>query len=201
MLPISVDLARLRVLLAGNGAAVRRRLARLDEAGAARLDVYAPNAGPDLAAAAGARLHRRLPAAAEVARAQLVFVCGLDAAATAAIRHAANAAGVLVNVEDDRARSDFHSAAVIRRGDLMVAVSTHGQSPGLAALLREMLEQRLGPEWGARLDRLAALRRHWRAAGAEPDAVARRTRDWAIGEGWLEPEPPAPSQPAMRPIG
>jgi len=200
MLPISVDLAQVRVMLAGDGAAARRRLALLDEASAEMLEIYAPNPEPALAAAAGARLRRRWPLPTEVARAQLVFVAGVPEPVAGAVCQTAKAAGVLVNVEDDRRRSDFHSAAVIRRGDLTVAVSTNGKSPGLASLMRRVLEQRVGPEWELRLDELAALRRAWRAAGADPAAVGDRTRDWVARHGWLDPAPPAPSQQPPQPI-
>ena len=155
MLPISVDLAQIRVMLVGDGATARRRLALLDEAGASSLEIYAPSPDPALALSAGARLQRRLPLPAEIARAQLVFVAGVPDPAAAEIRGAAQAAGALVNVEDDRQRSDFHSAAVFRRGDLTVAISTNGKSPGLAALMRRMLEHRFGPEWELHLDQIA----------------------------------------------
>jgi precorrin-2 dehydrogenase len=200
MLPISVDLERIRVMLVGDGAAARRRLALLDEAGAEALEVYAPLPEPTLVAMAGARLRRRLPSADEIARAQLVFAAGVAEPVAVAIRGAAQQAGVLVNVEDDRERSDFHSAAVFRRGDLTVAVSTNGKSPGLAALMRAMLEQRFGPEWAMRLDEIALLRRDWREAGADPAAIGRWTREWVGRDGWLDAAPPDPSQPESRPL-
>lgn len=200
MLPISLDLARLRVLLVGEGAAACRRLALLDEAGARTLDVYAPEPASELAEPAGARLRRRWPHPGEVVEAHLVFVAGAPEPVADEIGRIARAAGVLVNVEDDRRQSDFHSAAVVRRGDLCVAVSTNGQSPGLAALLRRWLERRIGPEWGLRLDEIAALRRVWRATDPDPAALGRRTRDWAAERRWLDPPPPASSQQARLPI-
>jgi precorrin-2 dehydrogenase/sirohydrochlorin ferrochelatase len=200
MLPISVDLAQVRVLLVGDGSVARRRLALLDEAGAAMLEVYAPDPEPALAALAGARLRRRLPLPAEIAHAQLVFVAGLPEPAVSDICRVARAAAVLVNVEDDRRHSDFHSAAVIRRGDLTVAISTNGKSPGLASLMRRVLEHRVGPEWEMRLDQIAALRRAWRAAGADPAAIGRRTRDWVARQGWLDPAKADASQEASQPI-
>jgi precorrin-2 dehydrogenase/sirohydrochlorin ferrochelatase len=200
MLPISVDLAQIRVMLVGNGAAARRRLALLDEAGAGSLEIYAPSPDPALALSAGARLQRRLPLAAEIARAQLVFVAGVPDPAAAEIRGAAQAAGVLINVEDDRRRSDFHSAAVFRRGDLTVAISTNGKSPGLAALMRRVLEDRIGPKWEIRLDEIAALRQGWREAGADPAAIGRWTQEWVDRRGWLDPASPDPSHQVSRPI-
>ena len=201
MLPISVDLARVRVLLVGDGAMARRRLALLDEAGAAMLEIFAPDPEPVLAAArAGARLRRGLPLPTEIARAQLVFVAGVPEPVASDICRVAKAAGVLVNVEDDRRHSDFHSAAVIRRGDLTVAISTNGKSPGLASLMRRVLEHRVGPEWELRLDEIAALRQAWRAAGADPAAIGRRTEEWVARQGWLDGAQPAPSQEQPRPI-
>ena len=200
MLPISVDLAQVRVLLVGDGPAARRRLALLDEAGAATLEVCAPDPEPALAALAGKRLRRGLPLPAEIAGAQLVFVAGVPEPAVSDICRVAKAAGVLVNVEDDRRHSDFHSAAVIRRGDLTVAISTNGKSPGLASLMRRVLEHRVGPEWELRLDEIAALRQAWRAAGADPAAIGRRTEEWVACQGWLDGAQPAPSQEQPRPI-
>jgi precorrin-2 dehydrogenase/sirohydrochlorin ferrochelatase len=189
MLPITVDFARIRVVLVGEGEAACRRLALLDAAGAGRLEVYAPQPDPALAAAAGARLRLRLPTPPEIARAQLVFVAGLVAPAAAEIARIAAAAGVLANVEDDRRSSDFHSPAVLRRGDLVVAVSTEGRSPGLAALVRQDLERRLGPEWAARVDEIARLRAGWRSAGADAATVRRWTDAWAAARGWIAPHP------------
>ena len=200
MLPISVDLAQIRVMLVGHGAAARRRLALLDEAGAEALEIYAPSPDPALALSARARLRRRLPLPAEIARAQLVFVAGIPDPAAAEIRGAAQAAGVLINVEDDRRRSDFHSAAVFRRGDLTVAISTNGKSPGLAALMRRVLEQRIGPKWEIRLDEIAALRQGWREAGADPAAIGRWTQEWVDRRGWLDPALADPSHQVSRPI-
>ncbi len=199
MLPISIDLAQIRVMLIGDSAAARRRLALLDEAGAKALEVYAADPDRELAQAAGARLRRRLPLPAEIVRAQLVFVAGIGKAEAGGICRVAKAAGVLVNVEDDRAHSDFHSAAVFRRGDLTVAISTNGKSPGLAALMRQMLEHRIGAEWELRLDQVAAMRRSWRKAGADPVAIGCRTREWIARQGWLDPSP-SPSQEPPRPI-
>lgn len=192
MLPINVDLAQTRVVLVGEGAAAARRLKLLDEAGAERLEVYAPEPEAELTEIAGGRLRRRLPSPSEIAGAQLVFIAGAREAVASEIRRVAQAAGVLINVEDDRPKSDFHSAAVIRRGDLTVAISTNGRSPGLAGLMRQVLEYRIGPEWEVRLHEIACLRQAWRIAGDDPATVGRRTHEWAAGQGWFSPVAPDP---------
>jgi precorrin-2 dehydrogenase / sirohydrochlorin ferrochelatase len=178
MLPITVDVARVRIALVGNGEAARRRLALLDRAGAMWIDVYAEAPEPELAAAAGDRLRRRLPSANEIGRARLMFLARVGEPAVSRLRRMADAAGVLLNVEDDIRRSDFHSPAVVRRGDLTVAISTGGKCPGLAAALRRQIEASLGPQWDVELERVAALRGHWRDAGRDGAAIARLTRVW-----------------------
>jgi precorrin-2 dehydrogenase/sirohydrochlorin ferrochelatase len=185
MLPITVDVARVRVVLVGNDEAACRRLAVLDRAGAERLEVYAAAPVAELAAAAAVRLRRRLPRDEEIARAQLVFLAGVGEAVAARLRQIADSAGVLLNIEDDIARSDFHSPAVVWRGDLTVAISTGGKSPGLATAIRRQVEACFGPEWGARLDRAAALRSRWRAAGCDAATVARLTTSWLDRQGGI----------------
>ncbi|SEP13935.1 precorrin-2 dehydrogenase/sirohydrochlorin ferrochelatase family protein [Propionispora vibrioides] len=71
---------------------------------------------------------------------------------------AARQAGALVNLADDGEGSDFTIPSQVRRGDLLLTVSTGGKSPALSRRLREELAERYGSEYGLYLERLAALR-------------------------------------------
>lgn len=186
MLPIFLDVSRLKLVLVGNGPAAARRLRLLEEAGAGRIEVYAASPDAALVEVAGERLVARWPAAAELARANFVFIADAPAGERERLAAVARAAGVLVHVEDAPALSDATAAAVLRRGELTLAVSTGGGSPALAAHVRDYLGEVIGPEWAPRLEEMSRLRRAWRAAGMAPARIAQLSADWMRGHGWLE---------------
>jgi siroheme synthase-like protein len=71
----------------------------------------------------------------------------------------ANERGVLCNVVDVPEYCDFFYPAVVRRGDLQIAISTNGQSPSLAQKLRQQLEAQFGPGYAAWVEQLGETRR------------------------------------------
>jgi precorrin-2 dehydrogenase/sirohydrochlorin ferrochelatase len=67
--------------------------------------------------------------------------------------------GVLCNVVDVPDLCDFYYPAVVRRGDLQIAVSTAGQSPSLAQKIRQQLERQFGEGYAAWVKQLGETRR------------------------------------------
>ncbi len=67
--------------------------------------------------------------------------------------------GVLCNVVDVPDLCDFFYPAVVRRGDLQIAVSTSGQSPSLAQKIRQQLEKQFGPGYTAWVAELGETRK------------------------------------------
>jgi precorrin-2 dehydrogenase/sirohydrochlorin ferrochelatase len=67
--------------------------------------------------------------------------------------------GVLCNVVDVPDYCDFFYPAVVRRGDLQIAISTAGKSPSLAQKLRQQLERQFGPGYADWLEQLGETRR------------------------------------------
>lgn len=185
MLPMTLDLSRLRLALIGAGPAASQRLERLHRAGVSALTVYAPDASNALATLAGEWLVARLPRADEFAGIQIAFIAGLAPDAAAAIAAQARAAGAIVHVEDAPEQSDAQMPAALHRGDLTIAVSTAGRSPGLASEITRALGRIIGPEWSARLNEISARRKRWRAAGLDSAAVRQWTADWLAACGWL----------------
>ena len=104
----------------------------------------------------------------------------------AAVYLEASKRGILCNVVDDPVRCDFYFPAVVRRGDLQIAISTGGQSPALAMRLRRELEAQFGPQYKDWLLHLGNARR--RLLEMPMDAERRLTilHDLASPEGLLE---------------
>ncbi len=77
--------------------------------------------------------------------------------------------GVLCNVVDVPEFCDFFYPAVVRRGDLQIAISTSGQSPSLAQKLRQQLEQQFGPGYASWVAQLGETRRLVQASDLAPE--------------------------------
>jgi precorrin-2 dehydrogenase len=67
--------------------------------------------------------------------------------------------GVLCNVVDVPKQCDFYYPAIVKRGDLQIAISTSGQSPALARRVREQLEKQFGPGYADWVTELGSTRR------------------------------------------
>ena len=91
-----------------------------------------------------------------------------------------------MNIEDVPHLCDVYVPAMVRRGALLLTVSTGGGAPAMAGAVRAALGQRFGPEWAAHLEELAERRQELRQAGLPPAAMMRQlqARIWAAG--WLD---------------
>ncbi len=185
MFPIALDLAAIPVLLAGDAWFLVKRLAYLDDAAAGNVRVFCAAASDELRKVAGARLVERAATEDDVKAATLVLVAGLPKEQAAEIQGWAKAAGKLINVEDVSDLCDFYFTANVRRGDLVIGVSTSGASPTLARKLRDALNVRFGEEWAGRVRELSTLRLSMRAKGAGMSEVMKATEDYLNEKGWL----------------
>jgi precorrin-2 dehydrogenase/sirohydrochlorin ferrochelatase len=185
MIPLALSPSLPGLALAGTGDAALRRLRALRAAGGNHIRVYAPAPTAALAAAAGEQLVPHLPGAADWPDIRVLWVAGLAPEAAAALATAARAARVLVNVEDLPEYCDFYAMAEIRRGDLLVALSTGGAAPGLAAALRRQLEACFPAAWGERVHEVTALRKIWREEGLSMAEIAARIDALVKERCWL----------------
>lgn len=74
------------------------------------------------------------------------------------VRDEALKLGIPVNIGDNPSACTFQTAATVRRGDLLISISTGGGSPALAAAIRKDLELQYGQEYGALVKLLSMIR-------------------------------------------
>ena len=116
---------------------------------------------------------RRRPLSPDAyAGASLAFVASAAAGFCQSAARAARSAGVPTNVVDHPEFSDFHTPAIIDRGQLVAAIGTAGAAPIVAALVRAELEAKLPPGLGRLVELFGKLRAETRAA--LPDLAQRR---------------------------
>ena len=167
MLPLVLNSIHIKAGLAGQGLGRERRAALLADSGVeVRL---LPETVPD----------------ALLEGLQVLFVAGLPEGEARELAGRARALGVLVNVEDTPHLCDFHVPAIVRRGELLLTVSTGGQVPGLSRAVREHLADEFGPQWSARLKELGTARAKWRGQGLSPNEVSQHVREMVVQMGWL----------------
>ena len=170
--PVVLDLTGRPCLVVGGGAIALRKVSALVEAGA-RVTVVSPSLTPAvlrLATEAPLRWRPREYAAGDAAGFVLVMVATDDRAVNAAVAAECRERGIWVNCADDPARCDFILPSVLRRGAVTVAVSTGGQSPTLARLLREDLDALLPWDVAALTDVVASVRSALSEDGVSLDA-------------------------------
>jgi len=183
--PVNLVVTGRPVLVVGGGRIAAGKVRGLLEAGA-QVTVVAPEIAGEIAeelAALGVTVLRRRYRAGEVGDYRLAVTATGDRDVDQQVFDEAEAAGVWVNSADDPARCSFTLPSRLRRGDLLVTVSTGGRSPALAAWLRERLEEVVGPEYETLLELLAAERDRMRAEGRSTEVPGWRT---ALESGMLE---------------
>ena len=89
---------------------------------------------------------------------QVVVAATDDQAVNELASRLAKRKGVLINVVDQPALCSFIFPSVVRRGKLVIAISTGGVSPGLSKWIRKDLQRRYGPELGDLLKKMARVR-------------------------------------------
>ncbi len=142
--------------MVGGGSVGRRKAAGLIEAGA-RVRLISPGQiEPPLPE--HVEIVRRSYRSGDLEGAALVFAATDSAEINSAVLRDAREAGIPANMAEEPDEGDFALPALLRRGDLTVAVGTSGESPALAALVRDRLSEHLGEEWGTVLEIAAALR-------------------------------------------
>lgn len=173
--PIFLDMDRARVVIGGGGEIALAKL-RLLLKTRAQITVCAPDFAPEVAALAPRiQLVRRPLLGCDLVGARLVYAATGDDAEDARIKRVAQGKGVLVNIVDNLAASEFITPAIVDRAPVVVAIGTEGAAPVLARKIKAGLEESLPASLGA----LASIAKRFRGL-AEHLPFGRARRDfWA----------------------
>ncbi|WP_434380439.1 precorrin-2 dehydrogenase/sirohydrochlorin ferrochelatase family protein [Melittangium boletus] len=187
--PVCLRLEGKRVLLVGAGKIADERGQQLVDAGA-RVRLVAPEVSPrlrQLADAGRLELRERRWSAEDLEAQQLVFVATDDTEVSHRVAAEARARGLWVNTADVPDLCDFTLPSVGRRGPLVVAVSSSGQAPALARLLRERFVAQVEPGH-VQLARLSGWLRKRLPRGAARMRLLKQLVEGEAGVLWLRGE-------------
>jgi precorrin-2 dehydrogenase/sirohydrochlorin ferrochelatase len=165
-----VKLEGKRCLVVGAGKVGEPKIGSLIETGA-RVHVVALEASEAVHQWAGdgkIALEIRAFASGDLDQAFLAVVATASRELNSSIYHEAQQRGILCNVVDVPEYCDFYYPAVVRRGDLQIAISTNGQSPSLAQKLRQQLERQFGPGYARWVAELGETRKLVLASDLDP---------------------------------
>jgi precorrin-2 dehydrogenase/sirohydrochlorin ferrochelatase len=189
--PLFLELQGRRVLVVGGGIIAERKVESVLAAGAS-VTVVAPDiteALRKLAESSAIHLQQRKFTVGDLEGVTLVISATNDSVAQEAIVSAARARGILINTVDQPELCDFIVPAIVRKGHVVLALSTSGRSPALAAALRLRLEGVITDDVARAADVLGKVRSEVHLRFADPDRrkqvfeaiVASGILDW-IGE-------------------
>jgi precorrin-2 dehydrogenase/sirohydrochlorin ferrochelatase len=158
--PVALELTGRRCVVVGGGPEAERKARALLEADAS-VTVVASEVTPglsDLARRGDMTRVSRPYAGGDLDGAFLVIAAIEDRAVLAAVFAEAEERHVLCNAVDDIAHCHFAVPSVVRRGELLLAISTGAQAPALAKRLRRRLTAEFGWEYAALVDVLGQVR-------------------------------------------
>ncbi len=170
--PVHLDVRGRSCLVVGGGAVGSRKAHTLLECGAV-VTVVSPEATVALRLLAeGGRigLKQRAYAAEDLAGVFLVIGATDDEELNRRISRDAEEKRILCNIADRPEVCNFILPSIVKRGDLVLTISTAGKSPALAKRLRQDLERQYGAEYAVLLDLMGAIRRRLLAREHAPEA-------------------------------
>jgi precorrin-2 dehydrogenase/sirohydrochlorin ferrochelatase len=167
--PVNLIVEGRPCLVVGGGPVAAEKAASLVACGA-EVHVVAEKVGPEVRALP-VTWEERSYSRGEVSDYRFVVAATDSPSINATVYEDGEAAGVWVNSADDPDHCSATLPAILRRGSLMVTVSTSGRSPAVASWLKERLAAEIGPEYEVLVDLLAAEREAVRAGGRSTEGL------------------------------
>jgi len=165
--PIFLQLEGMTALVVGGGGVARRKVETLLGFGA-KVSIVARELAPELNRLIHDGEIRFLGEEMEdrfFDDVSLVIAATDDAGLNHRVSEGARTRGLLINAVDQPADCTFIVPSIVRKGDLMIAISTSGKSPALSKKIRKGLEAQFGDEYADFLRLMGDLRRGLLAMG------------------------------------
>lgn len=158
--PVNLKISGRLCLVVGGGNVALRKIQSLIGCNA-RVTVISPRVVDEirvLAEKGDIRLHLREYQPGDLADGFLVFSATDNPGVQEQIGREAAERNVLLNSADNPGRCDFQVPAKVRRGELLLTISTGGASPALSKLIREQLEEQFNDEYNRVISLFARIR-------------------------------------------
>ena len=162
LFPVFLKLSGRRVVVVGAGPVAASKLDALLQAGA-DVTVIAPEVHPAIHAA-DVRIEAREFQPADLDDAWLVVAAATPEVNAAVAREAARRR-LFVNAVDDPEHASAYLGGVVRRSGVTIAISTSGEAPALAGVLREGIDAVLPEDLERWTASARAMRARWKAEG------------------------------------
>jgi precorrin-2 dehydrogenase/sirohydrochlorin ferrochelatase len=170
--PVNLDIKDRGCLVVGGGAVASRKAKTLAECGAivTVVSLEFTQSLRDIESSSNVTLISRPYETSDLDGKFLVIGATNNEALNRRINADAEARHMLCNIADVPDICNFILPSIIRRGDLVIAVSTSGKSPAFAKKLRKDLEKNFGDEYARFLALMGAIRTRLLQTAHAPEA-------------------------------
>jgi precorrin-2 dehydrogenase/sirohydrochlorin ferrochelatase len=169
--PVNLDIRNRDCLVVGGGGVGKRKILTLLECGA-RVTVISPKISVEIKVLSEDHciaLKERNYHSSDLEGIFLVIGATDNEEVNQQISKNAAKAGILCNIVDRPQECTFVLPAIVKQGDLVIAISTSGKSPAFAKRLRQKLSGEFGPEYEKFLDLMGAIRQKLLQKGKSPE--------------------------------
>jgi len=169
--PVNLDIKNRKCLVIGGGDVGTRKVITLLEC-MASVTVVSPDASEKLLKLAGSdmiTLIKRSYIESDLEGMFLVICATDDEELNRQVSRDAENLNILCNIADRPEACNFILPALMKRGDLVIAVSTSGKSPAFAKKIRKDLEKQYGVEYADFLKLMGAIRKKLLRNSHEPE--------------------------------
>jgi precorrin-2 dehydrogenase/sirohydrochlorin ferrochelatase len=159
-LSFNLQLENRAIVIIGGGSVAQRKAGSIVPAGAT-LTVISPTITFELQQLRDSGAFRHIPRAyqtGDLDGAFLVIAATNSREVNLSVATEARSLGILAEITDNPAAGDVTSPAVIRKGDLSIAISTNNRAPALSAVIKRELSELFGHEYAEAVHLLGIIR-------------------------------------------